>query len=118
MTSVTPFEVDLCKIVIGTRQIGGPSVWIILFEPVEVEASNTDNVLELPEFHCNSYCYTSDGRAKCYHASAQTCLDIWPLKYQYYFDRRSNWSRFLRRTLFLKATAEFEKLDPSIRLPT
>ena len=118
MTSVTPFEVDLCKIVTGTRQIGGPSVWIILFEPVEEQASNPDYVLELPEFYCNSCCYTSDGRAKCYHASAQTCLDIWPLKYQYYFDRRSNWSRFLRRTLFLKATAEFEKLDPSIRLPT
>ena len=46
------------------------------------------------------------------------CLDIWQLKYPYYFDRRSNWLRFLRRTLSLKATTEFEKLDPSISLPT
>ena len=59
-----PFEVDPCRIVTGTRQIGGPSVWIILFEPVEVEASNPDYVLELSEFYCNSYCYTSDGKGQ------------------------------------------------------
>ena len=100
MKPVTLSKFDPCRIVTGTRQIGGPSVWIILFEPVEVEASNPDYVLELSEFYCNSYCYTSDGRAKCY------------------LDRRSNWSRFLRRTLFLKATAEIGKLDPSIGLPT